>query len=119
MHRTTVGQLLWVSQLRANIAFAVKLLRYIKGTIHYKLTLSPKATYNAKNEIQVDIESFADSDWQVAIRQERALVAQSHLAGEHLYFTSAGHSPQLIALSSAEAELYAMGQATIEAQHIK
>eukprot|EP00971_Amphidinium_carterae_P022708 447915-Amphidinium_carterae.1 len=55
MYRTAVGQLLWVSQLRVDIAFAVKelsralqqpdnenlknlkqLLRYIKGTIHYK-----------------------------------------------------------------------------------
>eukprot|EP00971_Amphidinium_carterae_P218542 4337843-Amphidinium_carterae.1 len=80
MYRTVV---LWVSQVRADIAFAVtelsrslqhpdndedlknlkQLLRYIKGTIHYKLTLAPKATYTEKNEIQVDIESFADSDW--------------------------------------------------------
>eukprot|EP00971_Amphidinium_carterae_P147044 2913890-Amphidinium_carterae.1 len=70
MYRTAVGQLLWVSQLRADVAFAVRelsrslqkpdnenlknlkqLLRYIKGTMHYKLTLSPKATYNEKNEI--------------------------------------------------------------------
>eukprot|EP00971_Amphidinium_carterae_P207429 4115588-Amphidinium_carterae.2 len=83
MYRTAVGQPLRVSQLRADIAFAVKeqlsrslqqpdnedlknlkqLLRYIKGTTHYKLTLAPKATYNERNEIQVDIESFTDSDW--------------------------------------------------------
>eukprot|EP00971_Amphidinium_carterae_P115944 2296688-Amphidinium_carterae.1 len=81
MYKTAVGQLLWVSQLRADIAFAVKelsrslqqpdnedlknlkqLLRYIKGTIHYKVILAPKATYNEKNEIQVNIELFADSD---------------------------------------------------------
>eukprot|EP00971_Amphidinium_carterae_P312911 6218539-Amphidinium_carterae.1 len=31
--------------------------------MHYKLTLSPQATYNEKNERQVDIELFADSDW--------------------------------------------------------
>eukprot|EP00971_Amphidinium_carterae_P147773 2929134-Amphidinium_carterae.1 len=55
MFRTAIGQLLWVSQLRVDIAFAVKelsralqqpdnedlkslkqLLRYIKGTIHYR-----------------------------------------------------------------------------------
>eukprot|EP00971_Amphidinium_carterae_P134736 2670001-Amphidinium_carterae.1 len=70
MHRTAVGRLLWVSQLRADFAFTVnslrssaglcnnqtinedlmnlkQLLRYIKGTIHYKLTLAPKASYNA------------------------------------------------------------------------
>eukprot|EP00971_Amphidinium_carterae_P003079 60308-Amphidinium_carterae.1 len=71
MYRTARGQLLWVSQLRADIAFTVKelsrslqqpgnedlknlkqLLRYIKGTMHYKLTLASKATYNEKNEMQ-------------------------------------------------------------------
>eukprot|EP00971_Amphidinium_carterae_P054006 1063159-Amphidinium_carterae.1 len=58
MYRTSVGQLLWVSQLRVDIAYAVKelsralqqpdnedlknlkqLLRYIKGTIHYRVHL--------------------------------------------------------------------------------
>eukprot|EP00971_Amphidinium_carterae_P051591 1015544-Amphidinium_carterae.1 len=62
MYRTAVGQLLWVAQLRADIAFAVEelspalqqpdnedlknlkqLLRYIKGTTHYKVTPAPKA----------------------------------------------------------------------------
>eukprot|EP00971_Amphidinium_carterae_P173792 3445038-Amphidinium_carterae.1 len=51
-----VGQLLW------DLKNLKQLLRYIKDTIHYKLTLVPKATHNSKNERQVDIESFADSD---------------------------------------------------------
>eukprot|EP00971_Amphidinium_carterae_P330527 6463622-Amphidinium_carterae.1 len=61
MFRTAVGQLLWVSQLQVDIAFAVKeisralqqpdnedlknlkqLLRYIKGTIQYRVHLAPK-----------------------------------------------------------------------------
>eukprot|EP00971_Amphidinium_carterae_P252288 5008788-Amphidinium_carterae.1 len=82
MFRTAVGQLLWVSQLRVDIAYAVKelsralqqpdkedlknlkqLLRYIKGTIQYKVHLAPKVEHNEKLEIKVDIESFADSDW--------------------------------------------------------
>eukprot|EP00971_Amphidinium_carterae_P284595 5650391-Amphidinium_carterae.1 len=55
-----------------------------------------------------------------AIRQGRVPVEQSRRVGDHHCYTSAGHSLQLlIALFSAEAELYAMGQATIEAQHIK
>eukprot|EP00971_Amphidinium_carterae_P285896 5676530-Amphidinium_carterae.1 len=84
MYRTSVGQLLWVSQLRVDIAYAVKelsralqqpdnedmknlkqLLRYIKGTIHYRVHLAPKVRYNDRQEIKVDIESYsyADSDW--------------------------------------------------------
>eukprot|EP00971_Amphidinium_carterae_P299386 5948603-Amphidinium_carterae.1 len=100
MYKTAVGQLLWVSQLRADIAFTVKklsrslqqpdnedlknrkqLLRYIEGTIHDKLTLAPKATYNVKNEIQVDIESFADSD-RAGCNSTRK--------------STSGHSPQLL-----------------------
>eukprot|EP00971_Amphidinium_carterae_P132990 2633531-Amphidinium_carterae.4 len=59
MYRTAVGQLLWISQLRVDVAFAVtelsralqqcqsdnedlknlkQLLRYIKGTMHYNLS---------------------------------------------------------------------------------
>eukprot|EP00971_Amphidinium_carterae_P254249 5047376-Amphidinium_carterae.1 len=82
MFKTAVGQLLWVSQLRVDIAFAVKklsralqqpdnedlknlkqLLCYIKGTIQYRVHLAPKVEYNDRQEIKVDIESFADSDW--------------------------------------------------------
>eukprot|EP00971_Amphidinium_carterae_P199712 3963887-Amphidinium_carterae.1 len=106
------------SQLRADIALAVKelnrslqqpdngdlknlmqLLRYIKGTIHYKLTLAPKATYNAKNEIQEEHNWDNHICWRTPLR---------HIS----------RTQSTIALSSAEAELYAMGQVTIKAQHI-
>eukprot|EP00971_Amphidinium_carterae_P212027 4207272-Amphidinium_carterae.1 len=40
-----------------------QLLRYVKGTIHYRVNLSPKVEYNEQREIKVDIELFADSDW--------------------------------------------------------
>eukprot|EP00971_Amphidinium_carterae_P093281 1845746-Amphidinium_carterae.1 len=79
MYRTAVGQLLWVSQLRVDIACAVKelsralqepdnedlkileqLLRYIKGTIHDRVHLRPIVKYNDRQEIKVDIESYAD-----------------------------------------------------------
>eukprot|EP00971_Amphidinium_carterae_P349310 6490955-Amphidinium_carterae.3 len=93
MYKTAVGQLLWVSQLRADIAFAVKelsrslqqpdnvdlknlkqLLRYIKGTIHYKLTLAPKASYNEKNEIRyrLTLSPLQTVTGQVAMPQGRA-----------------------------------------------
>eukprot|EP00971_Amphidinium_carterae_P142688 2826510-Amphidinium_carterae.1 len=69
-YRAAMGQLLWVSQLRA--AYAVKelsrslqcpdeedqrnlkqLLRYIKGTIHYKIKLEPKVEHDEKNQIKL------------------------------------------------------------------
>eukprot|EP00971_Amphidinium_carterae_P089078 1762992-Amphidinium_carterae.1 len=42
-----------------------QLLRYIKGTIHYKVQLKPQIERNHNGEIKVAIESSADSDWAV------------------------------------------------------
>eukprot|EP00971_Amphidinium_carterae_P063807 1262900-Amphidinium_carterae.2 len=61
-YRTAVGQLPWVSQLRDDIAFAVKEL-YIKGTAHYNVILAPKAEHNEQGQINVHIESSVGSDW--------------------------------------------------------
>eukprot|EP00971_Amphidinium_carterae_P070222 1389550-Amphidinium_carterae.2 len=73
--------------------------------MRYRLTLSPLQTVTG----------------QFAILPGTAQVGQSHLAdscwGTPLLHISRTQST--IALSSAEAELYDMGQATIEAQHIK
>eukprot|EP00971_Amphidinium_carterae_P100357 1984695-Amphidinium_carterae.2 len=134
---STVGQLLWVSQLPVDIAFAVKelsralqqpdnedlknrkqLLRYIKGTIHYRVHLAPKIEHNDQQEIKVDIESFADSDWAGCNAARKSTSGTITTCwGSPLLHISRTQSTS--ALSSAEAELYAMGQATIEAQHIK
>eukprot|EP00971_Amphidinium_carterae_P348939 6490753-Amphidinium_carterae.3 len=124
MYRTAVGQLLWELSRslqqpdNEDLKNLKQLLRYIKDAIHYKLTLSPKATYNAKNEIQVDIESFADSDTAGCntTRKSTSGAITSCWATTLLHIS---RTQSTIALSSAEAELYARGQATIEAQHIK
>eukprot|EP00971_Amphidinium_carterae_P152713 3026955-Amphidinium_carterae.1 len=95
-----------------------QLLRYIKGTIHYRVHLAPKVRYNDRQEIKVDIESYADSDWAGCNATRKSTSgAITTCWGSPLLHISRTQST--IALSSAEAELYAMGQATIEAQHIK
>eukprot|EP00971_Amphidinium_carterae_P076506 1510972-Amphidinium_carterae.1 len=95
-----------------------QLLRYIKGTIHYKLTLAPKATYNEKNEIRVDIESFVDSDW-AGYNTTRKSTSGTITSCWGTPLLHVSRTQSTIAPSSAEAELYAMGvimgQATMEA----
>eukprot|EP00971_Amphidinium_carterae_P167316 3315409-Amphidinium_carterae.1 len=110
MYRTAVRQLRWVSQLRVDIAFAVKelsrslqqpdnedlknlkqLLRYIKGTTHYKVTLAPKASYNEKMRCRSTLSRLPTVIGLDAILQRGAQVVQSHRAGE-----KAGHSLQLL-----------------------
>eukprot|EP00971_Amphidinium_carterae_P124904 2474322-Amphidinium_carterae.1 len=117
MFRTAVEQLLWVSQLRVDIAFAVKelsralqqpdnedlknlkqLLRYIKGTLHYRVHLAPKVEHNDQHEIKVDIELFADSDWagcNTTRKSTSGTITTCWAAGDHHCYTSAGHNRQL------------------------
>eukprot|EP00971_Amphidinium_carterae_P348524 6490539-Amphidinium_carterae.2 len=57
MFRTAVGQLLWelsgAPQQPDNedLKNLKQLLRYIKGTIHYRMSLVPKVEYNEQHEI--------------------------------------------------------------------
>eukprot|EP00971_Amphidinium_carterae_P343997 6484085-Amphidinium_carterae.6 len=90
-----------------------QLLRYIKGTMHYKVILAPKALHNEKKEIQVNIDSFADSDWAGCntTRKSKSGTITSCWGTPLLHIS---RTQCTIALSSTEAELYA-----IEAQHIK
>eukprot|EP00971_Amphidinium_carterae_P335159 6470847-Amphidinium_carterae.5 len=115
MYRAAVGQLLWVSQKRADIASQLK-----NSAGYNPLHVDPcaKTTYNEKNEVHVDTESFADSDWAGCNTTRKGTSGTvTSCWGTPLLHISRTQST--IALSSAEAELYAMGQATIEAQHIK
>eukprot|EP00971_Amphidinium_carterae_P177742 3525579-Amphidinium_carterae.3 len=130
-YRTAVGQLLWVSQLRADIVFALKelsralqqpdiedlknlkqLLRYIKGTTHYKVTLAPKVEHNEQGQIKVNVESCADSDWAECntTRKSTSGTITTCWATPLLRIS---RTQSTISLSLAEAELCAMGQATI------
>eukprot|EP00971_Amphidinium_carterae_P350541 6491609-Amphidinium_carterae.4 len=115
IYRTAVGQLLWVSQLRVGISFAVKelsralqqpddedlktlkqLLRCIKGTTHYKVTLAPKKVERMNKDKPKSTLTLAQTaTGQVAIPPGRAQVEQSHHAGVHLYYTLAEHNPQV------------------------
>eukprot|EP00971_Amphidinium_carterae_P247105 4907493-Amphidinium_carterae.3 len=147
MYRTAVGQLLCVSQLSVDIAFEVKelsrslqqpdnedlknlkqLLRYIKGTtyctsqLHQKLNTIfcqhlAKVEHNEQGQIKVHIESSADSDWAGYTTRKSTSGTITKCWNTPLLHISRTQST--VTLSSAEAELYAMGQATIEAQHIK
>eukprot|EP00971_Amphidinium_carterae_P248601 4934939-Amphidinium_carterae.1 len=77
-----------------------QLLGYIKGTIHYIYIYISNSDWAGCNTTRRSTSGTITTCW-----------------GSPLLHISRTQST--IALSSAEAELYAMGQATIEAQHIK
>eukprot|EP00971_Amphidinium_carterae_P064686 1281805-Amphidinium_carterae.1 len=73
-----------------------QLLRYIKGTIHYKVQLKPKIERNHNGEIKVAILSLAQTQTGLdAVQPGRALVVLSRCVGEYRYYTSAAHSRRL------------------------
>eukprot|EP00971_Amphidinium_carterae_P348509 6490529-Amphidinium_carterae.3 len=97
-----------------------QLLRYIKGTIHYKVKLEPKVEHSERGHQGVNNQfSFsADSDF-AGCNTTRKSTSGSITMHWGVPLLHISRTQSTIALSSAEAELYAMGQATSESQHIK
>ena len=119
-------RIVWLSSIRPDIQLAVKelsrglnlptedhrtkmktLLRYLAGTKPMVLTLRPKIIPHSK-QTTFDIDTYVDSDWAGCATSRRST---SEMA---LYFlgtliTSQSRTQATVALSSGEAELYAIG----------
>ena len=90
------------------------LLRYIKGTQNYKLYVRP--TVRAMDTTP-DIDVFVDSDWagcSTTRKSTKGFVIK--FMGSTIHFGSRAQAT--IALSSGEAELYAINTGATEALHI-
>ena len=121
-YRKLVGQLLWLSNLRADIMYAIKelsrglaslttdrwaklrhLLRYLSGTKSYVQDLCPKLRLSEK-ESSLDVHTYVDSDWAGDPDSRRSTSGvDTYLLGVNLQ--SHSRTQQTIALSSGEAEL--------------
>ena len=136
LYRRIVGQLLWLSSIRPDIQFAVKelsrgltsptedhrtkmktLLRYLAGTKPMVFTLRPKIIPHSK-QTTFDIDTYVDSDWAGCATSRRST------SGMALYFlgtliTSQSRTQATVALSSGEAELYAIGLGVSESLFIR
>ncbi len=133
-YRQIVGRLQWLCPIRPDICFSVKelarnlnaptkeseaqvkhLLRYLKGTQNYQFVLRPQYPGDQKS---IEIEAFSDSDWAGCSKTRKStsgFILQ--IFGTTIHFGSRTQS--IHALSSGEAELYALGTSTSEALHIK
>ena len=130
-----VGKLQWMTYTRPDIGFATKelarsltqpttadqqklkhLLRYIKGTQHYKQYVRP-TTKTPTSEAAPDIQVFADSDWAGCAATRKSTTGfLIKVYGATIHYGS--RTQAAIALSSAEAELYAINTGATEALHI-
>ena len=137
LYRTAVGKLLWATPVRPDISFAVKelsrnlqaptqqdekqlkhVLRYLKGTLHVTTSLQPPRQRVVEQASSIQIQAYSDSDWAGCPKTRRSTSGASlSLWGVSLATSSRTQATQ--ALSSAEAELYAMGMAIQDAVHLK
>ena len=84
-----------------------KLARYIKGTLHYKLSIRPRHGSNLK------IEAYTDADW--AGQPDRHSITGGLLLLDGVNVSSLARTQKAIATSSGESELYAMSAGAAEA----
>ena len=136
LYRTAVGKLLWATPVRPDISFAVKelsrslqsptqqnekqlkhVLRYLKGSLQYTTCLQPPRKRVVEQASTIEIQAFADSEAGCTKTRRSTSGASLCLWGVTLATSSRTQATQ--ALSSAEAELYAMGMAIQDALHLQ
>ena len=133
--RRAVGKLQWMTYTRPDISYATKelarslqepttadqqklkhLLRYIKGNEHYKQIIRP--TIKVPESTVPDFNIYVDSDWagcHVTRKSTTGFVIT--MLGATINYGS--RTQATIALSSAEAELYAINTGATEALHLR
>ena len=135
LFRKVVGKLQWLVPIRPDIAYATKelarrlteprqldltkvkhLLRYLKGTLSHAFKIQPALFKNKHTNITID--AYVDSDWAGCsdTRKSTSGVTISVLGSPIIGYSK---TQVILALSSAEAELYAIGTGTSDTLHLK
>ena len=134
VYRRAVGKLQWMTCTTPDISYATKelarsltqpttldqqklkhLLRYIKGTQHYRFYVRPAVR---TMDTTPDLDVFVDSDWAgCATTRKSTSGFVIKFMGSTTHFGS--RTQATIALSSAEAGLYAINTGATESLHIR
>ena len=132
-YRRAVGKLQWLTYTRPDISYATKelagdlqaptqhslnklkhLLRYLRGTQHYKQTVHPTITPQGISTF--DFNVCTDADWAGCPTTRKSTSGFTMtLLGATIHFGS--RTQAVAARSSAEPELYAIGTAAQEVLH--
>ena len=136
LFRTAVGKLLWLAFVRPDCSYAVKelsrdvkgptieslaklkhLLRYLAGSKGYVLRIKPTDMLSDWTS-SMDIACYVDSDWAGCSKTRKSMSGSTaQVLACDVIHTS--RTQATVALSSGEAELYAIGQGTSEALFLK
>ena len=130
LYRRGVGKAMWMVPLRPDIYYTTKelartlqnptnesmirlrhLLRYLKGTQHYKFELYPRVQLSP--EVPVELTIAVDSDW-AGCRTTRRSTSGCVITLLGCPIHSFSRTQGTIATSSGEAELYAIGSGVSE-----
>ena len=131
LYRTCVGKLKFLAPIRPDVAYAVKELasdlisptnhswarlrhlgRYLQGTRSYVMVVRPKLQVAGRNT-PLELETYVDSDWAGCHRTRKSTMGCAmYPLGNCVGFMS--KTQGLLALSSGEVELYAIGYGVME-----
>ena len=136
LYRRIVGKLQWMTYTRPDLSFATKelarslqqptyldmkkmkhVLRYLQGTKDYKFILHP-TTIPGNKDTATTLDVYVDADWAgcTTTRKFTTGFVIKYL-GSTIHFGS--RTQAIVALSSAESELYSIGTGAPEALHIR
>ena len=134
-YRRIVGKLQWMTYTRPDLSFTTKdlahslqqptyldmkkmkhALRYLQGTKDYKFILRPTTIPGNKDPPILDV--YVDADWAgcTTTRKSTTGFAIKYL-GATIHFGS--RTQAIVALSSAESDLYSIGTGAQESLHIR
>ena len=136
VYTTAVGKLLWLALIRGDIAYATKelsrdvtaptmqsvaklkhLLRYLNGTKMCVLRMRPSYQLSDGN-CSLDVNVYVDSDWAGCSKTRKSTSGSTvNVLGCNMISTA--RTQGTLALSSGEAELYAIGQGVSEALFVR
>ncbi|PNX69458.1 putative copia-type protein, partial [Trifolium pratense] len=127
LYRSTVGALQYATLTRPDIAYSVnkvcqfmphpleshwkavkRILRYLKGTIHYGLLLQPSSS-----SPPFSLRAYSDADWATDQDDRRSTSGSCIFFGSNL-ISWGSKKQQLVARSSTEAEYRSMANTTAE-----
>ena len=136
-YRSLVGSLLYLQLTRPDISYAVKelsrflnnpgpkmwaaaknVLHYLKGTIHHGIQFGGKAAYNTLAKSPDQLVGFSDSDWAGQVDDRKSTSGLIFFLNNGA-ITYASKTQKCVALSTAESEYVALGEAAREALYLR
>lgn len=124
LYRSLVGALQYLTITRPDLSFAInmtsqflqslmdvhfsavkRILRYVKGTIHFRLTFSPRPDHG--------IIGYTDADWARCIETRRSTYGYAIFLGVNLVSWSAKKQPT-VSRSNCESEFHFLANAASE-----